>query len=308
MCGLYGFVGKPKHADKVAQLVCAMAVVSEERGTDSTGYVAASPDNYYIMRRVDRAGKVFTASMQAEIKMMIEEGVNVFIGHNRRASAGAVNAENCHPFQGDKYFLAHNGHAPEARRILAREGLTTKGDTDSEAILKIMEKRGNVEDNTDLLNEIDGYSLVLFDYQRGKDKVYFARDNYPLYVVDLRKSLGIRVFISTKDLLGKALKLMGVKAEKIEKVLNIGFPTKSGCLYELGVDGELNKLCQYRKEKPKTVYNDTSDWLADCGAPQEESKAYSGRQTYLFDAFGNYITQCSQRDWLRHARKHGLLH
>ncbi len=62
------------------------------------------------------------------------EGVysDLFIIHARKASIGAVEMENIHPFRENGYAFAHNGTEKARLRLLS--GVRVRGDTDSERI------------------------------------------------------------------------------------------------------------------------------------------------------------------------------
>ena len=224
MCGLYGFVGKPKDSTLVAHLIAALAHFTKIRGEHSTGYYALTKEEGILEKGAIEPDTFIKNS--GMIKTIAEEGAYLYIGHNRWASAGAINNTNSHPFEGKRYVLAHNGTCREALRTVRTEGHKMKGDTDSEAILTLLEVYG-FESFSDLLEELSDFSLTVLD--KKTEIMYFARNTVkPLYIVDLREQLGVRVWSSTPEIMLRALEYV-----KIDPATVKGFSTKPGSIYRL---------------------------------------------------------------------------
>jgi len=262
VCGIFGYIGSVKQGknEDLLETIQAIAISSECRGIDSTGFTAwwnrGSCVNYKEVTRP--ANFVFKDSFTS----IFQEPPLIFMGHNRMASRGSVTYVNAHPFEGDRYTLAHNGTSNGSADKLEKEhGLNCVGETDSERFLCYLEKYpGKMKG---LLESIDNYALEILDKQEGV--LYFARDEYrPIYIIDMRETLGVRIWASTRDILKNGLELAGW--EKITGVLNKGFHPNSFTLYSARPDtGELEKQIVY-KRKPVEYHNVNRELSALGGA------------------------------------------
>ncbi len=108
MCGIYGFIGKP--TKKTGTILRRLAILNEERGTDSSG-VAIVNDRYYTLLK--NAVKSSVLWSEANPGKYIGNGNNcqfcMVIGHTRQATHGKVTSENAHPFKNKNIIYAHNG-------------------------------------------------------------------------------------------------------------------------------------------------------------------------------------------------------
>lgn len=238
MCGIYGYVGTPKDPKRVFKLMKTLAVLSEVRGTDGTGFYSLYDDEV-IMEKTNTRAKTFVKKSEHMKDAIVNKKSVLFVGHNRQASVGDVsNIENAHPIVGEKILLVHNGTFRKALEMIKEEGLIdrTNGETDSEAIMLLLEHKGVKE----MLPKLNNYSMVIFDYISGT--LNFARDVLkPMAVYDLRKTLGIRVFASTEAIATSAFKYCKIKYKK-------GFKTKPYHLYEVNLDdGEFTNTGRYKK-------------------------------------------------------------
>jgi asparagine synthetase B (glutamine-hydrolysing) len=231
MCGIYGYFGRPKKGkeNRVLRLYKELAIESMVRGTDATGIFACSDENYYIHKLNISADEFIEDDIIHEA--IVDDRSYVVLGHNRAASIGTIkdSLENAHPFEGERFVQVHNGSFPPVKQIAKHLGLykDMEGDTDSEAICKIVNhysNNNNLNKSMDFFRKLQSYSLVYFD--KYLETIYFLRDpGRPMYIANMKKSLGITVFVSTQEILHKALKSLGYK--KFPK----GFQTKTWHLY-----------------------------------------------------------------------------
>ena len=222
MCGIWGYFGKPTDIKKTTMLIKNLAIESQVRGTDSTGFFAENEENSFLMKSVQSPGRFIK---NKEIDKAIESECYAFLGHNRLASCGSVVQANAHPFHGEKYVLIHNGHISQKNLLQTKykiKSMSMKGNTDSETLLRALEKVSYLKT---VLSQITGYSIVLFD--RNKGKLIFARDSrYPMIIAQLPQ-LGIRVFCSTAEILEKALVPLRLK-EDVEYFSTLPFNIYEG--------------------------------------------------------------------------------
>lgn len=267
MCGIYGYKGKviEKKKKLVTKLMKRLAIETEVRGIHSTGYFAVNDEYVYTEKDTCKASEFVKDSFIK--KRIVDDNCSIFIGHNRNASIGKISRVNAHPFSSDNYTMVHNGTVKENDLLLEKYKVKSKlkGTTDSETILKILDKTKNLKK---VLTEISCYSLVIYDHE--KDKLFFARDHMrPLYVADFRKMLGIWVFASTKKILQKALKTtfknkIGLK--------NRGFKTSSYVTYTINKKNDFIEEFEYSKNY-SIDYNTNEQSYSD--EYSEEINAYN---------------------------------
>jgi glucosamine 6-phosphate synthetase-like amidotransferase/phosphosugar isomerase protein len=247
MCGIYGYVGKPKNKKMVLEFTEALMYHTQVRGKHSTGYFAVTQNEFVLEKDALPAEKFLTRSQLR--KVIVKEKAYVLIGHNRWASVGDITQENAHPFEGSRFVLTHNGTCSSALSKAKNLKLhkKMKGETDSEAILMLLEHAG-LSGFLNILSSLEDFSIVVFD-KRGEE-IFFARnDSKPLFIVDLRKKLGIRAWASTVGIMAAALEEVGIDTSDV-----IGFSTKPGYVYRID-----NKTLEVERTepfhtKPKFVY------------------------------------------------------
>lgn len=217
----------------------ALAKRTEVRGSDSTGFYARNKEVEYLEKQALSATEFYEDSMIAEV--ILKAKCYVFLGHNRAASVGEVNAENAHPFINDRLVQIHNGTVRKIFKMASKKALSKmEGTTDSEALMHHLSEVG-VEDYK-TWQAMNTYSTVIYQYKN--DRLYFARDFWrPLYIYDLRKEFGIRIFASTKEIAEAAMNDCKIDPSKYSN-----FTTRPFTLYYSDIhDGELYRLNRYKK-------------------------------------------------------------
>jgi len=200
MCGIYGFIGKPKRGKNpiVSELLVALAWETMRRGKDSTGFYAEGKKTEWLEKMALPADKFIDRS---EYFMEACKNAHFYMGHNRWASIGGINANNSHPFDKKDMVLVHNGTDITIKKKVKAK----KNSTDSEAILTHILKKGIIDTAKRIMN----YSLVIYD-KRAKN-IHFIRDiGKPMVIYDFRKTLGVQFFASTRAIMTDAFKLIGV--------------------------------------------------------------------------------------------------
>jgi len=232
MCGIFGYFGKIKDGKEaeVKNLMDALGVYSQRRGLDGSGYFLSTGSIDYNEKKA-LPWAYFRTSFMEEIIT----SARVFIAHVRAGSFGGVNDDACHPFVGDRYAMVHNGTSFESLGMAYDESIQLEFGTDSEAIHKLMEKKGADEN---LFAKLSCYSIVYFDKQTGN--IHFVRDSERVMAIfDLRETHGIRVFASEKTIVKKALKFVGIK-ENVKS-----FFTVNNKMYTGSLDGEVNSADEF---------------------------------------------------------------
>lgn len=176
MCGIVGLIARNKMGfySREAHLFTNMLEMDTIRGPDSTGIFGVSKAGNVDIMKGATPGWVFTrAANYKKIFQKISGSYHMIIGHNRKATAGAVNSDNAHPFYEGDIVLVHNGTISNSEKLKA--GV----EVDSHAICHALNEHNAV----DGLGKIDGaYALVWYNK---KDKaLYLARNKQrPLYLV-----------------------------------------------------------------------------------------------------------------------------
>lgn len=183
-----------------------LLILDSIRGEHSTGVAAVSNLDVRIAKVVGDPFELFRSRSFTEALAMPNK---VLIGHNRYATAGAVNKKNAHPFQIDEIVGAHNGTLTNKYQLLDGH----KFDVDSEALYNHMEKKGLES----LLKTMNGaWALVWWD---GRDETLNILRNKErsLYVASLNAG-GVIFWASEKWMLEVALSRNNLPVKEITAV------------------------------------------------------------------------------------------
>jgi asparagine synthetase B (glutamine-hydrolysing) len=236
MCGIYGYFGEPKDKNRMPKIVECLAIESQIRGTDSTGYLAVSEDEYKTSKWAVSAKEFYSGKNGKSAHADIREA-QILVGHNRASSIGKINNTNAHPFIGDRYILVHNGTCTKAVKDFKAKRLEREGTTDSEAILANMEN-----DGIRYIKNCSGYAIVLYDLV--KDTLYFTRDNSrPMWIFNTEDDLGVTIFCSTKKIGLASLCKAGVKVKSFRRLI-------ANRLYKLTKKGKLKAIDKWDPAPP----------------------------------------------------------
>ena len=179
MCGIFGYIGS-KRATPI--LIDGMRRL-EYRGYDSTG-IAIKDGDISIFKKV---GKV--SEMRSILPLNIQGTSG--IGHTRWATHGGVTDANAHPHasaSGD-VVIVHNGIINNSRLLrasLMAQGIELKSETDSEALVHMIEIELSIDDDPEaavrraLQKAVGTWGLcVLF---KNHDLIVVARNGSPLVI------------------------------------------------------------------------------------------------------------------------------
>ncbi len=226
MCGIMGFVGKPKDAraaDWSYQLASKLLAETVVRGSHATGvYVLLPPkesgkkDNVFIYK-LDAPSTQFVRT--AHWKQEMKKGLPPFLllGHCRFYTHGSPQDHiNNHPHFSDdkKLALVHNGVISGYAGL--KDTYHVKGECDSEVLLRIIETEADVmEGIKKVFRVVSTGSMACmvskYDSETKKAWLYlFRNDMNPIVMIDLREELGQIFFASTKDIAEKAMKNAGM--------------------------------------------------------------------------------------------------
>lgn len=221
MCCLFGFYdhGKILTRKQRSRLLSALAIASEERGTDATGIAYNYKGKQIIYKRPIPAHLMW---------YRVPAEAAVVMGHTRFATQGSEKRnENNHPFEGkirDEqgnavcFALAHNGvlyNDKKLRRELKLPAI--KIETDSYVAVQLLERFGKLDfDGLRFMSEkLEGSFTItaLVD----NDELYFAKGNNPIAIRHFPEAK-LYVYASTEDILQKALMKAGLSLGTMERV------------------------------------------------------------------------------------------
>lgn len=217
MCGIVGIAGQSKDPEASFNLITALTRQTQRRGPHATGHYAA-----------DAEGKVdfFKAGIKAEDYVQSERWDHlremnpiVMIVHDRFTTRG--NAEdnfNNHPHVSKTGNIAvvHNGTLRRYDEL--REEFELQSDCDSELILKIIAKTGNVLEGIKNVFKMFGSTgdfaceVIYRNPKTNKSRMFFFRDcGRPGRFIDATKELGQVFFISQNDIWKDAIVEAGLE-------------------------------------------------------------------------------------------------
>lgn len=246
MCGIAGFIGLSKKPKATYEIMTSLFDFLEFRGTDASGIWATE---------AGKDGRVFYHKEPIKSSQFVNKDfwkklrkpkINLLLAHARATSRGNGHAStnsNNHPFvSSDKRIgMVHNGTIDEATFLSKKYQCFSE--TDSEVILRIFEK--GMEDKMELeeipdriSHRLGGIKDIWSTITEGamavalgereddsqRNLFLFRNDQRPLWLADLRDSLGQVFFFSSPDIWYRAMAVCaeGVKAlVKNQKLIEI---------------------------------------------------------------------------------------
>ncbi len=210
MCALFGWLDY-KHIisyKALKKLTQALANAAEERGTDAAGISYIRDGKVIIYKRPKPAHK---------IRFNAPEGTTAIMGHTRLTTQGNQKFnQNNHPFYGhaDKIFaFAHNGVLYNDEELRKEKNLPiTHIETDSYVAVQLIEQQGKLDFNSLKSMAEDVMGNFVFTILDENNTLYFVKGNNPLYLIYL-EHFGLYIYASTKSIMDKALKAVGLHYE-----------------------------------------------------------------------------------------------
>lgn len=203
MCGIFGFSDAQRAlTPKQRQvLIKALAVASEERGTDSTGIAYNSYGHLNVYKRPIPARR-FTPKLPPDAITVI--------GHTRYATQGNAKFNiNNHPFRGKAgymdFALTHNGVLYNDATLRREEHLPkTSIETDSYIAVQLLEKSEQLSINSlaDMVEKLSG--SFIFSILNTKNDLYLVKGDNPVCLY--RFPNGLYVYASTSEIFRNALR------------------------------------------------------------------------------------------------------
>jgi len=211
VCGVFGYLGDlPKEQWPLAhRLLAALAVASERRGTDASGYAALTASGRLLwQRQPGPARELFTGR---EFGMLQRRRVVMAIGHTRLATTGApaINGNN-HPHLAGDWALVHNGFIPAHEEKAAALRLPLTSQCDSELLVQALRRYGE-HAGPDLCLLASGKQSVLAINKRTRRMVTWTNGEMPLVAFRV-KGWSALWWASTEEIARDALSAVGLRA------------------------------------------------------------------------------------------------
>lgn len=218
-----------------------MLIADMFRGMDSTGCFGVKANGNLDMIKDASAAPFLMGKKEAGTKFFdnIISQYHVVVGHNRKATMGAIDAANAHPFIEGSTCLVHNGTLQNHKKL---------ADTvvDSHAICTHMDKNGYKE----TLKNIEGaYALIW--YNADNKTVYFSRNaERPLFLVETTD----RVYLASE---GKMLDWL-LERNNVNKYTVQNVPTDK--VFKFSLDTRKLECESKPKKASPLVQQQQSNW------------------------------------------------
>lgn len=171
ICGLVGVAGKVGQDERKAFV--RLLQLDTIRGPHSTGVVKVESGKNRGYDLIKKLGTPWDLAQYKSWDPFMRDTVNMYMGHNRWATKGAINAVNAHPFEFDNVVGMHNGTLRNQSMLDDHRWF----DVDSENLYYHMDKNGL--DHT--LMRTDG-AFALTWYNPKEDTLNVIRNKErPLY-------------------------------------------------------------------------------------------------------------------------------
>lgn len=288
MCGIFGYAGnisKDKYG-LAFEFLKELAKESEIRGVDSTGFSCKFRDtNIVVTDKLPFRASIFTNASH-KFRKLRRKMPDFFIGHTRlgTGSSPIINNNN-HPFISKHYHMIHNGIVPSWKNVQKKHELSMKSETDSEVIIRMLEKSREDGDNTrdsvkHVLNKVWGnMAVALLDLD--SPYIWLFRNENPIFVFQVPpKVFGDDVFFfaSLSTIFNDAWKtIFGNKSDKdnVEPIY-----LKANKLYSIS---PVRKLLNNQDWHKFVLYN------IDVTSKFDRSKQYTATTGNITTKFFNQI-------------------
>jgi hypothetical protein len=248
MCGIVGFVGKPKSNPVPSSrgdwfeeaLVCDVL-----RGMDSTGVVSVSTEGVVTTGKKAIWSPDYIGTRSYERVRRTFSDAQFLIGHNRKATTGSLGNDGAHPFTHGHITLVHNGSLAQTWR--SDLGVFNMGfDVDSEAIAYALSQAPAEE----VIPKIRGaFALVWYDaelkalrfvrnddrplhlsYNEGKDYFMFASEGGMIDWLATRNGFDMSKAYNLKpaNLCSVDLDTLALEQEEIKLAVPFSYTTSGG--------------------------------------------------------------------------------
>lgn len=176
MCGIVSIISRTKrgffHGD--LEIFQNLLMFDAIRGEDSTGAFAVMRDKQVTINKIgSHPMHFFSTAGWGKFKNRAIQNARIVVGHNRKATLGAVNSDNAHPFHENNIILVHNGTLRGGHKQLANT------EVDSHAVCHAFNEKGA----ENVIPTIDGaFAFVWWDMAKNR-LCAIRNDERPLTLV-----------------------------------------------------------------------------------------------------------------------------
>ena len=220
MCGIAGYIGESKNPNLTYRLATRLFERIESRGTDASGFYGSEGDTIHHHKQTLRSAHYVKTEPWRNLG---GKNCNMLIAHARGASVGdPQDNRNSHPFLNKEKTLAlvHNGTltTAEYKNLLKRYEVESACDSEilmriiigsdaAAAAVKYPDEKPDVAAR--LLGLKDLFSVINHGHMAaavaentpGEKRLWLFRNEHrPLWVADVRDSLGQVFFCSTPEI------------------------------------------------------------------------------------------------------------
>ena len=270
MCGIYGYIGKPTR--RTRKVIRLLGLYNQSRGTDSSGVAIAKPDDFNLIKQVGNSYRLFN-NTEVLREISNESPYLNIIGHTRRATTGAINWNNAHPYIYGDIIYAHNGIINNFWSL--EKELEQEYAVDSQVIGELLDTLG---ERKTFEKKLDGWYAIPYLNLATPYELRLIRHDAPISVAITHNRQGMYYSSESRHLM-KALRRAKIKAP-----LNI---LGEDILYSFRYAGELSWTRQ-RYEIPKTKYYYSGYNTYQTNKAWSENKAgFNYGDEYDYDDYGN---------------------
>lgn len=219
MCGIVGIIAKHGNGffNKHADIFTWMLQFDSIRGEDSTGLFGVTKGNTVDVLKGDADGYLFTHSKDyQDMEKKIYQKYHIVVGHNRKATAGAITPENAHPFQEGRIVVVHNGVVRNFDKLTKDIKNADEVEVDSHALAHLLAK----QDAKGALEQINGaFALVWYDTE-SRTLSLARNDERPLGLIEyediwiISSEFGLPLWLNRREQ-RKEIKCREVPTDKI---------------------------------------------------------------------------------------------
>jgi glutamine phosphoribosylpyrophosphate amidotransferase len=211
MCGVFGYIGdlSTDQWPLAHRLLAALALASERRGTDASGYAALTASGRLLWQR--QPGPARELFLGREFAGLRRRRVMMVIGHTRFATTGlpTVNANN-HPHLAGDWALVHNGYLPAHEEKAAALRLPLTSQCDSELLVQALRRYGE-HAGPDVCLSLGGKQSALAINTRTRRLTAWTNGEMPLVAFRV-KGWPALWWASTEEIAREALAAVGLRA------------------------------------------------------------------------------------------------
>lgn len=243
MCGIVGIISRKTIGlgSSDMDLIQNLLLLDQLRGDDSTGVFTVFRDRQVSITKIgSHPSHLFSTKEWGKLRTKAISSGRMVIGHNRKATTGAVNSTNAHPFHENNIVLVHNGTLRGDHKKLAET------EVDSHAVCHAFNEKGAEV----VIPTLDAaFAFVWWDI--AKNKLFAVRNTErPLSLV-ITEDLNI---LCSEPWMATCL--LQRAGRKVETVIDL----TPGTVFEFSMDGTYTTHTVELKKYTPVVYTGHSHY------------------------------------------------